>query len=430
MGGLPTFGLPIGTLGGIAPVPGISYPVQPGQVITLAGVTLPLLGNATASGPASLVAYGQALGQGTNTGVLQTLGPKLGATTIAGVPVPDGWLVLPHSGVGITAAQVNQIIDQAIAQATQTRAAIRLPLGSTTRMTIAVADNTGEIVGLYRMPDSTVFSIGVAVAKARNDAYYNNASELQPVDELPGVAAGFAFTSRTFRYLSEPDFPEGTGPNPGIWSALNDIAVNPLNGLNIGPALPASAYTSMEDFLAFNPQANFHDPNDPLNQNGVVLFPGSSGVYLSLNGLSYLVGGLGVSGDGVNQDDVVTATGITGYTPPLSLEVSNVVFRGVNLPYQNFDRNPTGNLRIKPWQTTAGFCGPLFFGSPYRPEFAPTTVAIAAATTARSPGTLCRPTPKPTQATMSEAAKLWADRVSVLRMEPGESITGAYCLAA
>ena len=245
LGGAPGIGLGIGTLGGIAPAPGVSYPLMPQQVITLVGVTLPLLGNNSANGPASLVAYGQALGQGTNTGVLQTLGKNLGATTIAGVPVPDGWLVLPHSGVGITAVQVNQIITQAVAQATQTRAAIRLPLGATTRMTIAVTDETGEVVGLYRMPDSTVFSIDVAVAKARNMSYYNNASELQPIDQLPNVAAGFAFTNRTFRYLSEPNFPEGPGTSPGIWSALNDVAVNPLNGLDIGPALPASAYTSM-----------------------------------------------------------------------------------------------------------------------------------------------------------------------------------------
>jgi uncharacterized protein GlcG (DUF336 family) len=342
LGGLPAFGAAIGSLGGIAPLPDISYPLAPGQFITLVGVTLPLLGNATASGPTSLIAYGLALGQGANTGVVQTLGPTAGANTIAGVPVPDGWLVLPHNGVGISAAQVTQIINQGVQQATQTRAAIRLPEGATARMTLAVADETGAIVGLYRMPDSTVFSIGVAVAKARNEAYYNNAAQLQPIDQLPNVAPGFAFTSRTFRYLSEPNFPEGPGTSPGIWSSLNDTAVNPLNGLNIGPALPASAYTSMQDFLAFNPQANFHDPYDPLNQNGVVLFPGSSGVYATINGVAYLQGGLGVSGDGVNQDDVVTATGITGYTPPLGLEISNVVFRGVNLPYQNFDRNPTG----------------------------------------------------------------------------------------
>jgi uncharacterized protein GlcG (DUF336 family) len=321
----------------------ITFPLTPDQQrIDLAGITLDILGPGGIAGPGYVAAYGAALGQGFNTGSLQTLGPGKGATTISGVPVPDGWLVLPHDGVGLSAAQVTQMVGQGILQATQTRAAIRLPLGSTTSMTFAVCDQTGEVLGLYRMPDSTVFSIGVAVAKARNVSYYNDATQLQPQDQLPGVPAGFAFTSRTFRYLTQPFYPEGVGPNPGIWSSLNDIAVNPTNGLNIGPALPASAYTSIEDFIAFNPQANFHDPNNVLNQNGVVLFPGSSGVYVTLNGLSYLVGGLGVSGDGVDQDDVVTSTSITGYAAPLGIQVGNIIFRGVRLPYQKFDRNPTG----------------------------------------------------------------------------------------
>ena len=37
-------GLAIGTLGGIAPLPDISFPLGPGQQITLAGITLPILG--------------------------------------------------------------------------------------------------------------------------------------------------------------------------------------------------------------------------------------------------------------------------------------------------------------------------------------------------------------------------------------------------
>jgi uncharacterized protein GlcG (DUF336 family) len=343
VGGAKFIGLPVGTLGGIPALLDVTFPLTPDQQrIDLAGITLDILGPGGIAGPGYLATYGATLGHGFNTGSLQTLGPALGSTTISGVPVPDGWLVLPHDGVGINSGQVIQMVSQGILQASQTRAAIRLPLGSTTSMTFAVCDQTGEVLGLYRMPDSTVFSIGVAVAKARNVSYYNDATQLQPQDQLPGVPAGFAFTSRTFRYLTQPFFPEGVGPNPGIWSALNDIAVNPTNGLNIGPALPASAYTSMEDFIAFNPQANFHNPNNVLNQNGVVLFPGSSGVYVTLNGLSYLVGGLGVSGDGVDQDDVVTSTSITGYAAPLSIQVGNIIFRGVRLPYQKFDRNPTG----------------------------------------------------------------------------------------
>ena len=147
---------------------------------------------------------------------------------LPGTPVPSGWLVMPHDSPdgGLTAADVTSMIEQGIAQANTVRAAIRLPLNSTAKMVFAVSDKEGNILGLYRMPDATVFSIAVAVAKARNDAYYDNPAELQTIDEVPDVAKGVAMTSRTFRYLAEPRYPEGIDGNPpGPFSILNDTPV-------------------------------------------------------------------------------------------------------------------------------------------------------------------------------------------------------------
>ena len=137
------------------------------------------------------------------------------------------------------------------------------------------------------------------MAKARNVAYYDDPTMLQPADQVPGVPPGVAFTNRTFRYLAEPFFPEGiNGQPPGPFSILNDGGVNPTNGLNVGPPLPASAFTSVMGFNAFHPDTNFRQPPSP-NQNGVVFFPGSMPLYQG----GSLIAGLGVSGDGVNQDD-------------------------------------------------------------------------------------------------------------------------------
>ena len=70
------------------------------------------------------------------------------------------------------------------------------------------------------------------MAKARNDAYYDDPTQLQPIDEVPGVPPGVAFTSRTYRYLAEPRFPEGIDfQPPGPFSILNDPGVDPLTGL-------------------------------------------------------------------------------------------------------------------------------------------------------------------------------------------------------
>ncbi len=340
VGGDPGANAAVGTIAGIPPVAGISLP---NGRIDLVGVTLNIYGPGGTQGPGNLIAYGAALGTGDpDSSYEPASGPPLPLTTFdtlaSGTPVPQGWLVLPQSGTDVSAAQVVQMIDQGIEQAVITRAAIRLPLNSPTSMTFAVTDpTTGAVLGLYRMPDSTIFSLDIAVAKARNVGYYNNPSQLQPEDMVPGIPDGTAFTARTFRYLVDPRYPEGIDGNPpGPFSILNDGGVNNLTGLSDGQVLTPSDYTSVQGYDAYHPGTNFHDPYNPLNQNGIVFFPGSSGVYSGTT----LIGGLGVSGDGVDQDDVVTFFASASFAPPTSMEVDNYSFRGVNLPYQKFNRQP------------------------------------------------------------------------------------------
>jgi uncharacterized protein GlcG (DUF336 family) len=354
---------PVGMLGGIAPLPEIG-PLPNGR-IDLVGITLPLFGPNGTNGPATLVQIGQSLGVGNpNSGfnapllvpnadgrVIQetaagapVLGPNglpllntATTTLLPGTPVPEGFLVTPHDGVGITAAQVLQIIEAGVQQALQTRAAIRLPESVSTAMVFAVTDGTGAVLGLFRMPDATVFSIDVAVAKARNVAYYANPAQLQPIDQAPGVPAGAAFTNRTFRFLSEPFFPEGiNGTPPAPFSILNDGGANTSDGVLNGPRLPSSAFQSVMGHDAFFPQTNFRDPFNVLNQNGIVFFPGSSPLY----GGGLLLGGVGVSGDGVDQDDVVTAAAKASLDVPNDLRADQFFVNGIRLPFQKFNRQP------------------------------------------------------------------------------------------
>jgi hypothetical protein len=184
--------------------------------------------------------------------------------------------------------------------------------------------------------------VAVAVAKARNVAYYANPSQLQPQDQVPGIPPGTAITNRSIRFLALPHYPEGQDfYPPGPFSILNDGGVTG-NGLNNGPPLPASAFQSVQGFDAFNPDSNFHDPNNIANQNGIVFFPGSAPLYKDLGtGTKQLVGGLGVSGDGVDQDDDVTFEASIGYSPPTGvLRADEVQVRGIRLPYFKFNRQP------------------------------------------------------------------------------------------
>jgi uncharacterized protein GlcG (DUF336 family) len=227
-------------------------------------------------------------------------------------PAAEGDLVAVQAGPlgGLSPSDVQGIIDAAVAAANQTRAVIRLPIGSRAKMVIAVSDLDGTIIALHRMPDAAVFSIDVAVAKSRNVIYFSGGSR-QPAD-LPGVPMGTAVTNRAIGFGAQPFFPPGidySSPGPFFSVYESDLAKPCTQGLQ---------------------------PMNP-NQNGMVFFPGSVPLYR--NGV--LVGGLGVSGDGVDQDDYVTSQGAAGFEPPASIQADQIIIQGVRLPYLKFPRNPT-----------------------------------------------------------------------------------------
>ena len=359
-------GAVIGTLGGYAPVANLDLPFGH---ISLNGIQLAIFGSTPGNqGLEDLIEqFSPVAGTGTNSGTSQIFDTTTTPATIInsntdmdtkiiGTEEPDGYLVAPHTSPAssLTTAEINGIINAGIAAADKVRAAIRLGTDRTgaigTRMTFAITDPLGNVLAIYRMTDGTVFSTDVAVAKARNVSYYNDPSQLQAIDQVPTspggplVAAGTSFTSRTFRFLAEPFFPSGVnGSDPPAFSILRDAAaagVDQTTGENIAGPASTSAFTSVMGHDVFNPGTNFHDPNNTGNQNGIIFFPGSTALYK--NGV--LVGGLGVSGDGVDQDDIVTFLAAQGYLPNGTniTTADQVNVDGVRLPFQKFDRNPFG----------------------------------------------------------------------------------------
>jgi hypothetical protein len=53
-----------------------------------------------------------------------------------------------------------------------------------------------------------------------------------------------------------------------------------------------------------------------------------------------LVGAIGISGDGVDQDDIVAASGTHDFLAPTSIRSDQFFFRGTRLPYVKFPANP------------------------------------------------------------------------------------------
>jgi hypothetical protein len=53
-----------------------------------------------------------------------------------------------------------------------------------------------------------------------------------------------------------------------------------------------------------------------------------------------LVGAIGVSGDGIDQDDLIAAGGSAGYTPPAGMRADQFFVRSVRLPFVKLPRSP------------------------------------------------------------------------------------------
>src|SRR3984893_14800993 len=272
--------------------------IPPPGIVIVGGIALPFVNQMTPP-------------PGTAAG---TMAGTYSVSPTAGVLPPDGYLVGPNAGTALSQNDVDEIIMNAVSTANITRAVIRLPIGSTARMTIAVSDLDGTLLGLYRMSDGTVFSADVAASKARNVIWFSTTG----ISDLSGVPAATAITNRTIGFGSQPMFPpgvDGSGDAPFFPLYEYDTANPCTQGIGTGP------------------------PNTA-NMSGIVFFPGSLPLYR--NGV--LVGGLGVSGDGVDQDDFVTAAAVTAacgaggpcgipdFQAPVNIRADQVVIENVRLP--------------------------------------------------------------------------------------------------
>ena len=214
----------------------------------------------------------------------------------------------------LTAAEVTSILAIAADRVRTTRAGIRLPIGIQMEAFISVVNFPNQdgvaptVLGTFRTGEATMFSWDVAVQKARTAvAYSNNGNTV-------------AMSARTVGFLAESHYPPGidanhSGPYYGQQEAVSGLLGT---GQNVTP----------------NP--DFHvNPNLP---NGITIFPGGFPLYRN----GQMIGAIGVSGDGVDQDDLVAASGTENFLTPLAIGADEIVFEGARLPYAKFPRDPSG----------------------------------------------------------------------------------------
>lgn len=242
----------------------------------------------------------------------------------------DGAIV----GQPLTAAETRAILEEAFTVLSRARAQIRRPLDSRMQASISLVDTNGQILGLVRSPDGPIFGTDVSLQKARTATFFSSPVAGQELLATPGgipayvqrvrtflgdpsaLTGTFAFADRSGGNLSRPYFPDGeVGPLSGPLSVERPELFSPFAvGLQLD--LVASNIVTHLGFVASNGASADTQvgctqmPNAPSGTkrtaNGIQIFPGSVPIYRG----NQLVGGIGVSGDGIDQDDMVSFLGL------------------------------------------------------------------------------------------------------------------------
>lgn len=319
--------------------------------------------------PADPTVFADANGQSLDAFIFVDQANQNRYPAIAGLDTPDGL-----AANALTATEVQTILNEAIGVANQSRAQIRVPAGTQARVTVSIVDSNGNILGMGRTRDGPVFGADVSLQKARTATFFSGTGRpageapadilrglpdplyLAPLavpfdfstlttltdpaptfaryvldtqlffgngDALESTGAPVAFADRSGGNISRPNYPDGPssgrqGPlskPAGEWSIFSvglqlDLFYNALiqhvaHVAGLGPADVAQNCTGNTGFTggadAFTVQ------NSVTNvANGIQIFPGSVPIYRG----DVLVGGIGVSGDGVDQDDMISFLGV------------------------------------------------------------------------------------------------------------------------
>ncbi|MBB4641825.1 uncharacterized protein GlcG (DUF336 family) [Rhizorhapis suberifaciens] len=228
----------------------------------------------------------------------------------------------------LSAAEVRAVLEEAFGVMGRARAQIRQPLDSRAQVSISIVDTNGAVLGIIRSPDAPIFGIDVSLQKARTAAFFsgpnaasdllaNPSSDVQGfvqatrtfLDDQTALTGTYAFSDRAGGNLSRPYFPDGEvgqphGPLSRPIAQFNPFSTGLQSALiigNLGAHLDYVAGASATD----TPQACTATPGQNRLANGIQIFPGSVPIYRG----NQLVGAIGVSGDGIDQDDMISFLG-------------------------------------------------------------------------------------------------------------------------
>ena len=286
-------------------------------------------------------------------------------------------------GQALSAAEVRAVLEEAYAVMSRARGQIRRPLDSRAQVTISVVDTYGSVLGLVRAPDAPVFGTDVSLQKARSVAFLSNPVAAQqllddPDAAVPGYVARAreffadaaaltgktAFAARSIGNIARAHFPDGEAARgPGPFSQpiedFSPFATGLQAALVKSNILQHALFTEGKPFGDTARQCTLVPPA-PNGQrrlaNGLQIFSGGVPLYRG----SQLVGAIGISGDGIDQDDMIAFLGahyagarVGGIgNAPAAIRADQIVIpvgagvrlRYVNCPFAPFLDDPRQNV--------------------------------------------------------------------------------------
>lgn len=264
----------------------------------------------------------------------------------------------------LTASEVSRVLEEGLKIAQRARAQIRRPLGSAAQVSIVVIDLNGTILGLARTVDAPVFGTDVAAQKARGALLFSLPNAAALIGALPDavylsppatasslaayvpafstfVGAGgaldgsTAWSTRAIANLHRPMYPDGIGGKPAGPLSKDLTTWSPFN---VGFQLDL-VYNQFVKAAGAADDTTTGCTGLSMATNGIQIFPGGVPVYRA----SALIGAVGVSGDGVDQDDMVAFLGLANSglgNAPASMRADQLAPQGTGLRYVQCPQSP------------------------------------------------------------------------------------------
>jgi len=268
---------------------------------------------------------------------------------------------------GLTAAEVEKVLVQGAQQALITRAVIHQPVGSHIEVSIGVVDQNGVVLGAVSTTDAPISSFDISVQKARSATFASSPSANSILRNAQGgmflankpyvkyadaanaeglkLDGSVAITGRCLIFLARPFLPDG------IDGTVNGPFSNPIednSAFNTGLQLDFVLTQLLTTAVAYAtsgqiPTGNAQTCTPGVDVLGLRVSNGlqvrQASVPLYKNGK--LVGGVGCSGDGDQQEDIVVGFASAGFDADPAIRSDRVIVRGnIRLPYLKYPRHP------------------------------------------------------------------------------------------